>query len=231
MKISAVNEESILINFGSTINQATHLKIKSVLASLDKLEGILNIVPSYTDIIVTYDLLIYDYKDLMDLIMKLDFNRGNQTQKTRLVKIPVCYDDIFGIDMNRVAEINSLTKEDVIEKHTATTYLIYMMGFVPGFPYLGGLDEELWTPRLDSPRIKIPKGSVGIGGKQTGIYPLESPGGWNIIGRTPVRLFDQEETLLKMGDLLQFISVDMMTFNEIENQVADGIYEVSYEWI
>lgn len=231
MKISAVNEESILINFGSTINHDTHLKIKSVLESLDKLEGIQNIVPSYTDIIVTYDLLIYDYKDLVDIIMKLDFNKDNQKQKTRVVKIPVCYNETFGIDINRVAEINSLTQKEVIEKHTATTYLIYMMGFVPGFPYLGGLDEALWTPRLASPRVKIPKGSVGIGGKQTGIYPLESPGGWNIIGRTPIKLFDQEETLLKMGDQLQFISVDLMTYHEIEKQVADGTYEVSYDWI
>ena len=128
--------------------------------------------------------------------------------KTFQVVLPVCYDEIFGNDIQFVLENNDLTLEELIVKHTSPEYLVYMTGFVPGFLYLGGLDEKLHTPRLSVPRTKIPKGSVGIADNQTGVYPLETPGGWQLIGNCPLNLTgNNKNAMIEMGDIVKFTSI------------------------
>lgn len=147
----------------------------------------------------------------------------------KLIEIPVCYGGAFGPDLDRFKE-DGLSPEEVIEMHSGTEYLVYMLGFMPGFPYLGGLDEKLFKARLDNPRTSIPAGSVGIGGKQTGMYPFTSPGGWNLLGRTPVPLFDEgrePSILYEAGDRIIFKPIDEDEYKAIEQQVADGEYEVN----
>jgi len=148
------------------------------------------------------------------------------------VKIPVCYDEKFALDMERVVTHTGLSKAEIIAKHTETTYKVYFLGFLPGFPYLGGLDTHLATPRLESPREYIEKGAVAIGGNQTGIYPSASPGGWNIIGQTPLQMFDlqgSQITILRSGDFVQFVAISAQEFIWIEEKVASNSYIIEKE--
>ncbi|NLG86950.1 MAG: 5-oxoprolinase subunit PxpB, partial [Firmicutes bacterium] len=146
--------------------------------------------------------------------------------------IPVCYGGKFGPDLDYVCEHTGLSAEEVIQLHTGTDYLIYMLGFTPGFSYLGGMDERLATPRLKTPRTHIPAGSTGIAGKQTGIYPIDSPGGWQLIGRTPLKLYDpfrDPPVLLKAGNYVRFTAITEDEYEEIAAQVAAGTYKVQQE--
>ena len=143
----------------------------------------------------------------------------------RKVTIPVCYEEPFCLDMERVSELNRLTRNEIIDKHSGADYLVYLVGFLPGFPYLGGLKEELATPRLATPRKIVDAGSVGIGGAQTGIYPVNSPGGWNIIGKTPIQLYDVHRTipfLLQPGDQLKFHPISHEEFVEKEQRLLSN---------
>jgi len=151
------------------------------------------------------------------------------SEKIEIVHIPVCYSEKFGIDISDVANLNNLTIEEVIKIHSEGKYLIYMIGFNPGFPYLGGMSDKIATPRLLEPRTKISAGSVGIAGSQTGIYPLDSPGGWRIIGRTPVRLFDlrlEKPFLLKQSQYLKFEPILEDEYDDIVNKVEKNEYKV-----
>lgn len=135
-----------------------------------------------------------------------------------IIEIPVCYDDEYGLDLNEMAQYHQTTKEEIIRIHTGNLYHVFMMGFSPGFPYMGILPDSIATPRKNQPRLKVPAGSVGIAGNQTGIYPSESPGGWNIIGRTPLKLFDKEKSqpfLLNTGDTIKFIPISKKQFEEL----------------
>ena len=148
----------------------------------------------------------------------------------RVFEIPVCYGGEYGPDLGIIAKNAGLSEREVIDIHTSCDYLIYMLGFLPGFCYLGGLDERIHTPRLKTPRLKIPAGSVGIGGSQTGIYPMESPGGWNLMGMTPVRTYDPERDvpiLVQAGDYIRFVEIDEAEFSRINKAVEAGEYKVS----
>jgi len=138
----------------------------------------------------------------------------------QIMEIPVCYENDFGLDLQEIADFHDIDTESVIRLHTAPVYDVYMIGFVLGFPYLGGLDEKLYTPRKKSPRKVVPAGSVGIADRQTGIYPIQSPGGWQILGRTPVRLFDLERKnpfFLEMGDKVRFTAITRAEFESYTN--------------
>lgn len=142
-----------------------------------------------------------------------------------VIHIPVLYNLEMGPDLEEVASYNNLTIEEVVQIHTTNEYLVYMLGFMPGFPFLGGLDERIHTPRRSEPRVKINAGSVGIANNQTGLYPSDSPGGWQIIGRTPLKVFDQYSepmTLYEAGDYIKFYSIDETTYNQIESEINDG---------
>ena len=146
-----------------------------------------------------------------------------------VIHVPVLYGGEYGPDLQYVAEYNSLAEDEVIEIHSSSACLVYMLGFTPGFCYLGGMDQRIATPRRETPRLKIPAGSVGIADGQTGIYPIESPGGWQIIGKTPVRLFspDQKpEFLFNAGDYIQFFPVTVDEYKHILDEVSEGIYRV-----
>lgn len=150
---------------------------------------------------------------------------------SNVLEIPVLYGGEYGPDLEFVAKHAGKTAEEVIQIHTSTEYLIYMLGFTPGFAYLGGMDESIATPRLKQPRVKIPAGSVGIAGSQTGVYPIDSPGGWQLIGQTPVRMYDptrQEPILVKAGDYVRFCAITPFEFKAIQEQIEAGVYIPNY---
>ena len=186
-------------------------------------EFIREIVPTYRSIIVHFDSLKISYGDLKKKILELGDSRSDDgEEEVNMVEIPVLYGGDSGPDIESVAEHNGISVEDVIKIHSSRDYLIYMLGFTPGFPYLGGMDERIATPRLEKPRLKIDAGSVGIAGSQTGIYPLESPGGWQLIGKTPLDIFNPENEdpfLLNAGDYIRFIPITIEEYDVIKSKV------------
>ena len=155
-----------------------------------------------------------------DILSSLDFSAEYEEH---IVEIPVCYGNEYGPDIEHVAEANKMSVNEVIDIHSKGKYLVYMIGFAPGFPYLGGMSEKIATPRRNTPRTVVPKGSVGIAGMQTGVYPIETPGGWQIIGRTPLKLFDaesKEKTLLKCGDIIKFYPISCDEYLKIKEKLA-----------
>lgn len=225
-------EQGLVVEFGDGIDPEINAKVQILATSLatESLPGILEIVPTYRSLLIYFDPLVLSRLELSTRIAQLIENPSNKlsdTKETRVVFIPVCYGDEFGPDIQNVAQHNSLSVDEVIAIHTATPYLVYMLGFTPGFPYLGGLSPKIATPRLTTPRTKIPAGSVGIAGSQTGFYPIESPGGWQLIGRTPVKAFDpmaNNPFLFKAGDYLQFEAVTKDDFHVIKAEVDKGTY-------
>lgn len=173
--------------------------------------GLIEHVPAYTTVTIYYDPLRTNHEDTRVAVEQLLSEvQPNAPLAARTIEIPVCYGGEFGIDLEYVAQHHGITADEVIAIHSAATYRVHMLGFVPGFPYLGGMSERIATPRRDTPRLIVPAGSVAIGGSQTGVYPLETPGGWQIIGRTPLALFRPAEdppTLLSPGDTVRFRSI------------------------
>ncbi|MCC8163108.1 MAG: 5-oxoprolinase subunit PxpB [Lachnospiraceae bacterium] len=231
IKIVAAGDSSILIEFGSEINPEINRKITSTvqLIRAQQIEGIVDMIPAFCSLLINYDPRIITYDRIqsrMAELVKMDVKAS--AQKKKVFEIPVCYGGDFGPDIENIAANAGLSVEEVIKIHSSSDYLIYMLGFLPGFCYLGGLDERIHTPRLANPRVKIPAGSVGIGGSQTGIYPLDSPGGWQLMGLTPVKTYDPDrETpiLLEAGDYIRFVPIDRGEFDRIKALVDRNEYE------
>jgi inhibitor of KinA len=186
-------------------------------------------IPAFTTVTVFYDpLYIADqiseknqlpYEWVQGEIDRLLSDLKEHDQSSRTVDIPVCYGGVFGPDLPYVAEQNNMTEEEVIATHMKGDYIVYMIGFAPGFPYIGGMDKKIAAPRRDDPRLTIPAGSVGIAGEQTGVYPIETPGGWQLIGRTPLKLFDPEKetpSLLQAGDRIRFTRINEENYKEMK---------------
>lgn len=220
---------AITIEFGDHISYESHQTIQSITSILDSNppEWMVEYVPAYTTITLFYDPLKLSWSHRKHtspyMIICEQLNRLLSTFKSetippsRTVEVPVCYGGEFGPDLEIVAKINHLTIDEVIHIHTSNEYLVYMLGFAPGFPYMGGMSKKIATPRKKTPRLLIPSQSVGIAGKQTGIYPIETPGGWQIIGRTPLKLFRPNEnppTLLQAGDKVCFRSIILQEYLE-----------------
>lgn len=228
MIFQQVNEDTLSIKFSDLINLETHQKVVFYYHVCLTYEHLLSVVPGYHTLMIQYD--------IRETTAEVIINRLNSevfkatANKPRVVVVPVCY-ETFGLDLEHVASSNNLSIEEVINIHTQNLYPVYMLGFTPGFPYLGNLDKRLITPRLTTPRTIVPKGSVGIGGEQTGIYPLQSPGGWQIIGRTPLELFDvsKNSTLFVMGDVIRFKAITRDMYTAIEKCIQSGTYEVEVE--
>lgn len=182
-----------------------------------KIDGVESVVPAFKSLTVYYDCCRLTWKDVeFWLTESLQCASAVPLPPQRTVEIPVCYDAEFAMDLASVAGGHSLSTDEVIQLHANANYVVQMIGFSPGFPYLSGLPSQLHTPRRASPRLKVPVGSVAIGGSQTGVYSLETPGGWNIIGRTPVRLFDSQRDppcLLRTGDAIRFVAIDRDQFD------------------
>ena len=219
MRFKPAGDSALVIIFGDRIDEKINKKVHAVANAIEKAspDWLVEVVPTYTSVYVYYDPLKLSYRNILDAI-KPFLSVEPKEERPRIVEIPTAYGGEFGPDIEFVAKHNGLTVEEVIEIHSKPLYRVYMLGFTPGFAYLGGMDERIATPRLEKPRLKVPAGSVGIAGKQTGIYPIESPGGWRLIGRTPLRLFTPEKdppTLLQPGDYVRFVPISEEEFWEI----------------
>ncbi|WP_026677372.1 5-oxoprolinase subunit PxpB [Fictibacillus gelatini] len=229
-EFSPLGDSGMIVNMGEEIDRKTLEKVTALSAYLEEhpFDGMTEYVPGFTTVAVFYDpIKIYNQsinefpyeavvKTLKQILSKLSTRKQSES---RVVDIPVCYGGKFGPDLKEVANHAGLTPEEVVRIHSGTEYMVYMIGFAPGFPYLGGMDERLAVPRRPSPRVSIPVGSVGIGGKQTGVYPIESPGGWQLIGKTPIKLFRPEEdqpSLLRAGDVVRFQPISREEFERLE---------------
>lgn len=230
-KFLSSGDSAITVEFGNEISA----EINACVHALDKavheknIPGIIETVPTFRSLLIIYDPCITGGEKLKAKIAKLcrDLKASSENRK-KIIEIPVLYGGEYGEDLKDVAKINNLTEEEVIKIHSGMDYLIYMLGFLPGFAYLGGLDDRIKTPRLQNPRTKIHAGAVGIGGEQTGIYPLASPGGWRLIGTTPVKPYDPERAepiLYSAGDYIRFVPIDKEKFDDISAKVQDGTYE------
>lgn len=230
LSVYYLSEQAVTIEFGHEISDELLHRISSFNKQLQQypFPGLQTTVPAYTTLSVFYDALIVMqandmpgkscFEKVQNYLLSLEQENINQTTSAAPpIIIPVCYGDDFGPDIEEVAAQHNLTTQQVITLHTQATYTVYMIGFVPGFAYMGGLNEQLATPRKAIPRQAIAAGSVGIAGKQTGIYPLETPGGWQIIGRTPLKLFDatrHQPSLLKAGNLVTFKPISPEEFDQ-----------------
>ena len=221
IRLYPLGDAAVVVNFGTRIDMETHRKVGAFASLLEKhpFPGMVEYVPAFTTVTVYYDVFrtyrhcrpVSPYAAVCGYLQQLLRNVGDKAgAEATIVEIPVCYGEEFGPDLEEVARFTGLSAERVIEIHSGADYVVYMIGFAPGFPYLGGLPEEIAAPRRATPRLRIPAGSVGIAGRQTGIYPLATPGGWQLIGRTPVRLFHPGKnppTLLKAGDIVKFVPI------------------------
>lgn len=210
-KILPLGDSALLVQLGDeidiTINQ--HVHALAALINTSPLHGVLETVPAYSTLLVHYDPLILRDAEIQEwLLGKLDEVKDTNLRKPRQIEVPVRYGGEYGVDLEFVADYHHLHAEEFIRIHSATTYTVYMMGFTPGFPYMGKLDDAIVTPRLEVPRTYVPAGTVAIAGAQTGIYPIDSPGGWRLIGHTSLRLFDPEAAspfLFSPGDEVKFV--------------------------
>lgn len=238
INIYALSEQSLTIEFGTVINKDLLDLITGFNQDLlhNPFPGFITTVPAYSTLTIFYNPLSVSVSDLIGetcydkvcgYLKKIgQIKRKQSFAKADKVIIPVCYGGVYGQDIATVAQTNGITENEVIKKHASGLYTVFMIGFVPGFAYMGGMDDQLSTPRKAIPDAKIPAGAVGIAGSQTGIYPMETPGGWQIIGRTPLKMFDvnrSQPSLLKGGDEVSFRPIDIEEFNdyaanEYENQ-------------
>jgi KipI family sensor histidine kinase inhibitor len=228
MEIYPAGDCALCVEFGQEISPALNKRVHALARSLREkpVAGVSDLVPAYSSLLVCFDPLAISSRrlgrELRRRIKKYrdaDFNGGN------MIRIPVCYEAAYAPDMETVSAHTGFAAAEIIERHTKPVYRIYMLGFLPGFPYLGGMDSALETPRLTTPRTKIPAGAVGIGGVQTGIYPLESPGGWQLIGRTPVRVYDprrENPILYRAGDSIVFYPISAAEYENIARSQSWG---------
>lgn len=228
--ISPVGDRAISIDFGQVIDPTINRHIRQTIERIKELqlEGIIELVPTYCALLVEYDAMLYSYSEICNIIEPtLEEGMTNTTNElVTVVEVPTVYGGEFGPDLSFVASHNHLSEDEVISIHSGTDYLVYMLGFIPGFTYLGGMDSRIATPRLSSPRTLIPAGSVGIAGEQTGTYPSDSPGGWQIIGRTPVTMYDMSKAqaaLLKAGDYVRYVPIDESEFHRIKALGTDHV--------
>ena len=236
MKIQKVvaGDRALFLNFAEGISPQINRKVHLLASFIEKEkgEGILEMVPTYRSLCIYYDPLRVRLKDLKTALdpIEHELERAKKTPPpARVLEIPVVYGGEYGPDLGFVASSSGLSEEEVIQLHSGSDYLIYMCGFSPGFSYLGGLDERIATPRLKTPRIRVPAGSVGIAERQTGIYPLGTAGGWRLIGRTPLKLFDaykEPPIPFLPGDYFRFIPISEEEYQKILEKVRRGDYRI-----
>ena len=222
-RFQPASDQSLLIYFGQQISLSAHERVRKFLQllALEPIAGVRNLHPAYCSVLVKFDPLKWRHDELETILKQYLARLENVTlPESRRVEIPVCYGGEHGPDLIDVSAIHGMTAAQVIELHSSTTYLVYFLGFVPGFAYLGELPEALVTPRLATPRRKVPAGSVGIAGNQTGVYPVETPGGWRLLGRTPIEMFRPDQSalsLLSIGDRVRFIPISPEQFAALES--------------
>jgi inhibitor of KinA len=232
--IYPVGDSAITIELEKIIDEDINRQILSLFNCLQQnnIFGVIDIIPAYSSITLVYDVASIKNKinssayhcmhqQIISVINDCDIN---QKQTSRLIEVPVCYDISLGIDLEEMSTQKNISIEEIIRIHTSKTYRVYMIGFLPGFAYMGKVDETIVTPRKQQPRTNIVAGSIGIAGEQTGIYPLNSPGGWNIIGQTPIKMFDAERETpiyLQAGDEVKFIAISLHEFNDLKSKTHE----------
>jgi inhibitor of KinA len=218
-----MGDRGLLLEFGDEIRREINEKVRRMALAIqaEAAEGIIETIPTYRSLLIIYNPSILPIEDLKKRLNRIE--EGLQQiafPEPKLTHIPVIYGGIYGPDLEGVAKYHQVSPEEVVQLHCSKPYLIYMVGFMPGFPYMGELPQALATPRLKTPRLSVPKGSVAIAQRQTGIYSMESPGGWQILGRTTVELFNpmrDPPALLQMGDFVQFYPISEKEFEEMKN--------------
>lgn len=219
------SESSVIVYFGSTIGPAISQEVqKSYLAlKAEKCEGFFEIIPSYASLMVSYDVMQFDFDGVCEKIEKIIHHAEEITMnEPKIITIPTYYGVEVGLDLELLAKEKNLTVEEIIALHVKGLYSVYAIGFAPGFAYLGEIDERLATSRLASPRKAVPKGSVSIADRQTAVYPAQSPGGWKVLGRTPTAMFDASYdglSLLHVGDQVRFESISKEEFLKLGGEL------------
>ena len=220
--ISNLGDAALYCDFGNKINRETNLHVIKYFKNLQKLnlKGITNITPSYNKLIISYDLSIINFENLKEEIKNLNL-KEIENKEAKIVKIPICLDDEFSLDLNRLSKKLKIEKDKIIQSFLNKQYFCYMTGFIAGMPFLGDIDSKIRFQRLETPRVKVPKGSVGITEQFCNIYTFESPGGWNIIGNTPIKVFDKfnekNPATINPGDKVTFYKInkdEYLKFNE-----------------
>jgi inhibitor of KinA len=223
-RFQAASDQSLLVRFGQEITIEAHQDVRRLVRLLEAepIAGIRNLNPAYCSLLVNFDVLKLTHGEL-EAILREYLSRLEDVSlpEPRRLEIPVSYGGEFGPDLNDVASLRGMTPAQAVELHTSVTYIVYFLGFVPGFAYLGELPEGLAVSRLPKPRSNVPPGSVGIASNQTGVYPFAVPGGWRLIGRTPLEMFRREQNgmgLLSIGDRVRFTSISKARFTVLENK-------------
>lgn len=234
VRLLPMGEAGIVVELGDAIDPALNARVQWLARAVAErlARDVVEVVPTYRSLLVVCDPLRAPRARLAAALRALATELPPDAapeEAGRLIRLPACYGGAFGPDLEEVARRAGVSPADAVELHSSATYLVCMLGFTPGFPYLGGMPARLATPRLETPRTRIPAGSIGIGGAQTGIYPVESPGGWQLIGRTPIALFDasrQPPVFIEAGDYLRFVPIGVDEYHAIAGAVARGIYQV-----
>lgn len=230
--ITSLGDSAVRVEFGDEISLAVYNRIQVFMRYLNEasIGFIKEVIPAFTSVTIMYNTLDFTkrnlnpYETIKDAIEKIVNQPMYELKEEKvIVEIPVCYGGVYGPDLDELATLHHMDTEEVIQRHTSREYFVYMLGFAPGFPFLGGVDPKIATPRKQAPRLKIEPGSVGIAGAQTGIYPIETPGGWQIIGRTPLDLFTpnrETPTLLKAGYWIRFKEISEKEFIKIKEELS-----------
>ena len=226
-KISNIGDCGITCDFGDEVNKKTNKEVIKLFNFIQesvnskKIKGILNYTPSYNKLIINFELGKIKSKEMIEFIKGSDYSKTTLSEKNKIVEIPICYDEEFALDIKRLEEKTKLSFKEIVNEHLNTDFFVYMIGFVPGQPFLGDINKNLYHDRLDTPRVKINKGSVGIVEKFCTIYTFESPGGWNIIGKTPLDLFNinkKNTSMLSPGDTVKFKSITKKDLSSFKNE-------------
>jgi inhibitor of KinA len=225
-RILRAGDSVVVAEFEERIDPSISDRALALAAAIaaERLVGVRDIIPTYRTVAVHFDPVRVDRERLLELLQREAARDDHQgAAKSSLIRLPVCYGGPFGPDLEQLAAWSGMREEDVVALHTAIRYRVFMLGFLPGFAYLGQVDSRIAMPRRDTPRVRVPRGAVGIAGTQTAVYPDETPGGWQIIGRTPAQMFDlsrPEPFLLKPGDFVEFYQIDARAIREAEANEA-----------
>lgn len=234
MRFLTAGDRGLVVEFGNEISEDINNRVHAFAGQIasKKIKGIIEVVPTFRSLMIYYDPARISYSKLVRALSTIQVSENDtDDSKKKVLQIPCCYEAPFGEDLADMEQILGLSRQEIIQIHSSVNYKIYMLGFLPGFVYLGGLDPRIETPRLKTPRVKIEAGSVGIGGNQTGVYPVASPGGWRLIGNTPVKFYDPESKepfLCQAGEYIHFVPVTYEEYRHIEQLVAAGKYQKEY---
>ena len=222
--ISNLGDAALYCDFGNDVDQKTNIKVIKYFENINKknIDGIINLTPSYNKLIISFDLNVVNFTELKKKIEDIEISESYIRQDQKIIKIPTCCDDEFALDIERLSLKLNLTKKEILDTYLNNEYFCYMTGFIAGMPFLGDIDKKIRLERLETPRVKVPKGAVGITEQFTNIYTFESPGGWNILGSTPIKIFDQKNEkqpiLINPGDRVLFYEINKKEYFKLNEK-------------